>query len=161
MKFEAVIENRRVEVVDLGEGVFQVNGKKCHVDVCVLESGLYSLIIDGASYEVAVRDEKRNSVVEVGAHLIPVKLEDPFTSKSTKGKDAIEGAVTLASPMPGRVVSIKVEVGSDVKEGAGVIVVEAMKMENELHAPKTGKIKSVHVKVGDAVESGQDLVVIE
>jgi biotin carboxyl carrier protein len=63
--------------------------------------------------------------------------------------------------MPGRVVGIKVEVGRAVKEGEGVVLVEAMKMENELHSPKDGRVKSILVKVGDAVEGGQDLVIIE
>ena len=58
-------------------------------------------------------------------------------------------------------VGLKVQAGQAVKEGEGVVLAEAMKMENELHAPKDGKVKSILVKVGDAVEGGQDLVVIE
>ena len=161
MKFEAMIEGRSVMVEEVSANVYKINGVEKKVDVLVLGPGLYSLIVDGVSHEVAVRDDKKGKIVEVDAHLIPVKLLDPWAPKSAAGKDSIEGEVTLTSPMPGRVVSIKAEVGAAVEEGAGVIVVEAMKMENELQSPKTGKIKSILVKVGDAVESGQDLVIIE
>jgi biotin carboxyl carrier protein len=127
----------------------------------VIEDGVYSLIVDGHSHEVAVREDKKGFTIEIGAHAIPVKLEDPFKAKSASGKGGLEGEAVIASPMPGRVVGLKVDVGQTVKEGDGVVLVEAMKMENELHAPKEGKVKSILVKVGDAVEGGQDLVVIE
>lgn len=161
MKFEAVIESsgRRIEVEFLEEGRFRVAGIERQVDIGVIAPGVYSLIVDGQSHEVVVRDDKKRFLVESGAHLIPVKLVDP--SKASQVKDAVEGEAVITSPMPGRVIGIKVEVGSSVKEGEGVAVVEAMKMENELHAPKAGKVTKVLVKVGDTVESGQDLLVIE
>ena len=161
MKFEAMIGGRSVAIEEVSASVYLINGVEKSVDISVLGPGLYSLIVNGVSFEVAVREDKKGKIVEVDAHLIPVKLLDPWAPKLAAGKDSIEGEVTLASPMPGRVVSIKAEVGTAVEEGSGVIVVEAMKMENELQSPKTGKIKSLLVKVGDAVESGQDLVVIE
>ncbi|QQR79862.1 MAG: acetyl-CoA carboxylase biotin carboxyl carrier protein subunit [Deltaproteobacteria bacterium] len=161
MKYEAMIEGRSVMIEEVSPTVYKINGVEKAVDVLVLGPGLYSLLVDGQSHEVAVREDKKGKIVEVDAHLIPVKLLDPWAPKAAAGKDGIEGEVTLTSPMPGRVVSIKAEAGAAVEEGAGVIVVEAMKMENELQSPKTGKIKAVLVKVGDTVESGQDLVVIE
>jgi len=63
--------------------------------------------------------------------------------------------------MPGKVVKVLVAVGDEVKSGQGVIVVEAMKMENELKSPKDGKVKTVAVKEGQAVEAGQSLVTLE
>ena len=164
MKFVALVDggsHRRIEIEKIEDGKFRIDGKECEVSVEVIEDGVYSLIVDGRSYEAAVRDEKKGFVVDIGAHSIPVKLEDPFRPKSASSKGGVEGEAVIASPMPGRVVGIKVEVGQVVKEGEGVILVEAMKMENELHSPKDGKIKSILVKVGDTVEAGQDLVVIE
>jgi biotin carboxyl carrier protein len=67
----------------------------------------------------------------------------------------------VQSPMPGKVVKVLVAVGDEVKSGQGVVVVEAMKMENELKSPKDGKIKAVAVKEGQAVEAGQSLVTLE
>ena len=71
------------------------------------------------------------------------------------------GASSVQSPMPGKVVKVLVAVGDEVKSGQGVVVVEAMKMENELKSPKDGKVKAVAVKEGQAVEAGQSLVTLE
>lgn len=163
MKFEAVVGSagKRVAVERLDEKRFSIGGKECAVNVEVLEAGVYSFIVDGHSYEVAVREERKGMVVEIGAHAIPVRLQDPSEVKSSGGKEAIGGEAVIVSPMPGRVIGIKVEAGQVVKEGEGIILVEAMKMENELHAPKGGTVKKIVVKVGDAVEAGQELVTIE
>jgi biotin carboxyl carrier protein len=164
VKFIALVDggsNRRIEIEKIEDGKFRIDGKEREVSVEVLEDGVYSLIVDGQSYEAAVRQEKKGFVVDIGAHTIPVKLEDPFKAKTAGAKGGVEGEAVIASPMPGRVVGLKMTVGQAVKEGEGVVLVEAMKMENELHSPKDGKIKSILVKVGDAVEGGQDLVVIE
>ena len=136
-------------------------GEDVHeVSIDLISDGVYSILCDGRSYEIAVREEKKNFVVEMGKHLFPVKIQDPFAAKGKSGGSA-EGENVVDSPMPGRVVGIKVAVGQAVKEGEGIILVEAMKMENELGSPKDGKIKSILVKVGGTVESGQDLIVIE
>ena len=163
MRFEAVVgaDKKRVRVERLEEGLFRVGDFERRVDAAVLEPGVYSLIVDGQSYEVSVRDEKKGFTVEIGAHLIPIRLEDPLQRRGEVLSPQQEGEAVIASPMPGRVVGIKLNVGQEVKEGEGIIVVEAMKMENELHAPKSGKVTKITVKVGDAVEAGQDLVTIE
>lgn len=161
MKFDAIVgAGKKISVERLDDRRYLVGDRERNVDVEVIEPGVYSLIVDGESYEVSVREEKKGFVVEVGPHAIPVKLQDPSQSQSA-GSAGVEGEATVTSPMPGRVVGIKVEIGQAVKEGEGVVLVEAMKMENELHAPKDGKVKQIAVKVGDAVEAGQDLVVIE
>jgi biotin carboxyl carrier protein len=160
MKYDILIGTEKITIEE-ADGGFLVNGVKKEVNVEVLEPGVYSLIVDGRSYEVAVRDEKKGFSVEFESHLIPVKIEDPFKPKGAAGVAAGEGEAVITSPMPGRIVGIKVELGQMVKEGDGVILVEAMKMENELHALKSGKVAKIEVKVGDAVEAGQDLVTIE
>lgn len=163
MRFEAVIQSgsqNRIEIEQLAEGRFSVNGQELGVDWLALAPGLYSLIVDGNSWEVSVREEKKLFVVGVGAHQIRVRLEDPLKSRGEVASP-LEGGATISSPMPGRVVGIKGEVGQVVREGEGLILVEAMKMENELHAPKGGRITKIAVKLGDAVEAGQELVVIE
>lgn len=164
MRFEVIVDGgsqRKISIERIEGGKFRVGEEERAVAVEVIEEGIYSLIVDGQSYEVTVRQEKKGYLVEIGAHTIPVKIEDPFKARSAIGKGAFEGEAAISSPMPGRVVGLKVELGQSVKEGEGVVLVEAMKMENELHAPKDGKVKSILIKVGDAVEGGQDLVVIE
>ncbi len=165
MKTETIVGSgttgKKIEVERLEDGLYRVAGSQKSVSVEVLENGIYSLLIDGASYEVAVHEEKKGYTVEVGPHRLSVRIADPLRGAAVAGRDAIEGEAAITSPMPGRIVGIKVEVGQDVKEGDSVILVEAMKMENELHAPKSGKVKKISVKMGEAVEAGQDLVVIE
>ncbi len=128
-------------------------------DYRVLGPGHYSLLIDGRSYEVFVRSDKKGFLVEVDGHLIPVSPQGASGTAATAEEKG--GLQVICSPMPGRVIGIKVAVGDSVKSGQGIIVVEAMKMENELQASRAGKVISLKVKVGDTVESGQELVVIE
>lgn len=164
MRFRAVIDSGRsksLEIEQLEGGKFRVEGVERQVDIVVAERGVYSFLIDGASYEVSVRDEKGRFVVEVAGHLILVRLEDPLKRKVEGTSAHQEGEAVISSPMPGRVVGIKAQVGQPVKAGEGVILIEAMKMENDLHSPKTGTVKTISVKVGEAVEAGQELVVIE
>jgi biotin carboxyl carrier protein len=71
------------------------------------------------------------------------------------------GPLVMRAPMPGRVVKLLAKVGDEVKAGRGLLVVEAMKMENELRAPRDGRVQEIRVSEGTAVESGQDLFVLE
>ena len=73
----------------------------------------------------------------------------------------VGGVVSIDSPMPGKVIKLLKKEGDEVKEGEGVVVVEAMKMENELRTPKAGKVRDIKVKEGDAVEAGAKLATIE
>ena len=153
--------SRKLEIEQLEQGKFRVDGRERQVDFFQIAPGVYSILMDGVSHEVAVREEKRGTVAEIRGHLIPVCLEDSLKGAAKGAGPLHEGEAVITSPMPGRVVGIKAQVGQTVKAGEGVILVEAMKMENELHSPKEGKIKTISVKVGEAVEAGQELAVIE
>ena len=168
MKVHAIAGQQGFDL-DLGkDGVLLINGRTVQVDFRSLESGALSLLVDGRSYEVVVRCEtkagrsgKESYLVEIAGHLIPVRFAEPGKSGAGVQAEVEEGAGSIESPMPGRVVGIKVSVGQEVKMGEGIVLVEAMKMENELTAPKSGKVKEIKVKVGEAVEGGQLLLVIE
>lgn len=125
-------------------------------DYRILGPGHYSILVDGRSYEVFVRKEKNRYLVEVNGHLIPVEQKISLGSS-----DETAGPQSICSPMPGRVIGIKFQEGESVEAGEGVVIVEAMKMENELVTPKSGKIEKILVKVGTTVEAGQELVRIE
>jgi biotin carboxyl carrier protein len=109
-------------------------------------------VVDARKLAVAVRGETFAATVRDAR-----ALEVPALA----GKALAAGPATLRAPMPGRVVKLLVRVGDEVKAGAGVIVVEAMKMENELRAPRDGKLREFRVKEGEAVEAGQELCVVE
>lgn len=95
---------------------------------------------------------------------IPLKLVDArrkLAQAAVGTRAQATGPAAVKSPMPGKVVKVLVKPGDEVKSGQGVVVVEAMKMENELKTPRDGKIKDVKVSEGQAVESGQTLATVE
>jgi biotin carboxyl carrier protein len=93
---------------------------------------------------------------------VPVKLQSARAKVAGRAAAAPKsGPAAVQSPMPGKVVKLLVAVGDEVKSGQGVVVVEAMKMENELKAPRDGKVKAIAVKEGQAVEAGQTLASLD
>ncbi len=125
---------------------------------------VYSLIIDGQSHEVFVEpgDGVYDILVEGERHL--VRIEDERTRALSgltekEGKAVRETAIT--APMPGLVVKVVAEPGQEVKAGQAVVILEAMKMENEVRTPRNGRVKAVNVTAGQPVERGQVLAVIE
>ena len=89
-------------------------------------------------------------------------MEDPRSLKGRKGAGAgVDGPRAVKAPMPGRVVRVLVGVGDEVAEQQGVVVIEAMKMQNELKSPKAGRVVRVAAVVGETVGSGDVLVVVE
>jgi biotin carboxyl carrier protein len=100
--------------------------------------------------------------VSIAGHNLAVEVtEARLDTTAGSGRVAASGPVSLRAPMPGRVVKLLVKAGEAVKAGQGVLVVEAMKMENELKAPRDGVVKQLHAAEGAAVEAGQDLARIE
>ena len=135
-----------------------LDGHPVEVDVAVA-GGRLSLLIDAHSYEVAV--ERRGAghvVVHVNGSEVPVAVGR--RGAAVPGAAAIGPAAVIA-PMPGRIVKLLVKAGDLVAARQGVIVVEAMKMENELRAPKAGTVREVRVVEGVLVEAGATLAVIE
>lgn len=119
-----------------------------------------SLIIEGAQHEVVVRalGDGRYQVASARG-LVVVDVVDPLThlARVTHGGDAAAGAGRTTAYMPGRVVGLLVGVGDTVEPGQGVLVLEAMKMENEIAAERGGVLRRFFVEEGEAVESGDEL----
>lgn len=137
-----------------------VDGKQHLVDVHKLEGDFYSLVSEGISYEVSVEQDGGGYAVRHGAAEQRVRLVDPGR-EARESRETAAGPQELTSMMPGKVVRVLVGEGDPVKEGQGVLVVEAMKMENEVASPKDGVVRSIVVEAGQAVESGAPLAVIE
>ena len=162
MFFEARVDGStvRVEVRARGEGYsVSLDGRPLEVDAVGLNSGLTSLLLDGRSYEVAVEPEPDGLRVHFPGGSVRVELADASHAASSKSRSA-SGPTRLTAPMPGRVVRVLVARGASVEAGQGVVVVEAMKMENELRAPRAGRVDQVAVREGQAVEAGALLLVI-
>ena len=119
----------------------------------------YTITVNGVSYDVTV-DEKGNGGASVAPSAAPaVKAAAPAPAAAPA--KAAQGNISVTAPMPGKVLAVKVNVGDSVQSGAPVLVLEAMKMENDIVAPKDGKVVAINVKVGDSVESGAVLVSLE
>jgi biotin carboxyl carrier protein len=96
----------------------------------------------------------------VGSHEFAVELETA-RADSAAARRAPAGAARLLAPMPGRIVRVLAEAGQQVEAGQGLVVMEAMKMENELRAPRAGRVAEVHALEGQTVETGALLAVVE
>ena len=141
-----------------------LDGQELLVDLLRVDSSLYSLLIGGRSYEVDLLEVEDAFMVLVDGQpfLVEIQDEQERRLRAAVGKEMVRAAKrTVAAPMPGKVVKLLVKPGDAVKAGDGVIVVEAMKMENELKAPAPGTIKEIRVAEGKTVSPGEVLVVIE
>jgi biotin carboxyl carrier protein len=126
------------------------------------QNGVLSLLLNGKSYEVKQETAGAETNIVVGHERFSVALRDPRSFRSRRGSGAPEqGIRKINAPMPGKIVRLLAGVGSAVKAGESVIVIEAMKMQNELKAPKSGVVKKINVAEGAAVEAGQTLAEVE
>lgn len=154
-----------VGVEALGPGVYQVwvGGRTVRVDAYRQDHGTLSLLLDAASYTATL--DRRDAVVHVrvrdGHFPIEILDERRLRMRRPPVKASAAGKQVLCAPMPGKVVKVLVRAGDAVREGQGLLVVEAMKMENEVRSPKDGKVAEVHVREGQAVEGGARLAAVE
>lgn len=143
-----------------------VNGREYDVEVAEPEASSLSLLIDGRPHEMAIDDGPGGEyAVHLGRDTIRTAVingrePSPVAAASAVGRHKT-GAVPLIAPMPGKVVRVLVSVGDEVGERDGLVVVEAMKMENELKAPKRGRVKELLVQEGVSVEAGRVLAIVE
>jgi acetyl/propionyl-CoA carboxylase alpha subunit len=162
MKYVTNINGKEfiVEVVD--EKHIIVNGQKMEVDFAsVSGQPVYSIIIGGKSYEAYVNPGDENWEVLLRGHFFPAKVEDEREKRlraAGGGKAAEGGEYHLRAPMPGLVVAVTVSEGQKVEKGQVLVILESMKMQNELKSPKEGMISRVKVKVGDRVEQKTTMV---
>jgi biotin carboxyl carrier protein len=121
------------------------------------EPGVFSAIDDGASYEIRVS----GSEVVVNGHRFHFEIQDPRQWKRSGGAALANAPAAILAPMPGKVVRVLVSVGDLVAAGQGIVVVEAMKMQNELKAPRAGRVTSIQAAPNDSVNGGAVLALIE
>ena len=165
MKFEAELGGETIAIEVTGtEGRYRVcvGGAAAEVDARPAAEGIWSLLIGSVSHVVDVSERDGVSIVEVDGETYHIRIEEEtrYIIRTRGGKAEASGQV-LKAPMPGKVVHVDVDVGQTVKPGDGLVVLEAMKMENEFRAVVAGRVKEIRVAVGQAVNPGDTLVVIE
>lgn len=166
MKFVVSLEDRveQVEVIEAdGSYRLTIGDQTWVVDARLTAEGIYSLLIDGVSYAVDVTDEEGVCTVHVGAAAWAMRVEEAtrHALRTSAGAGAAHGGQTLTAPLPGKITHVAVKPGDRVQRGDTLLVIEAMKMENEFRASAAGTVAQVRVHSGQAVNAGDVLVVIE
>ena len=163
MKYHVTIDGQARSVEVRGTQV-TVDGEEYDVDLVPSHDGtVHSLIVGGAPHRVAATGGRGRWDLLLGGHRVRAEVVDARTMavREMMGRGAQpSGPGPVVAPMPGLVIRLEVSEGDVVEEGQGVIIVEAMKMENELVAEGAGVVETVHVREGDAVEKGQLLVTL-
>jgi biotin carboxyl carrier protein len=160
--FDATVGDRVVQVeVRGGDGRYTVvlDGSPIRVDAATAGHPFASLLVEGVSHEVAVEKRPEGYVVHLPGDAVSVSLREAAAGTSPEAP-RVDGPFRLTAPMPGRVVRVLEAPGADVVAGQGLVVIEAMKMENELRSPRAGRVREVAVREGQAVEAGALLAVV-
>ena len=162
MTFDATVGGRSVRVEVRGaNGRYTVvlDGSPIEVDLVATGHLFASLLVDGESHEVGVERRPGGYIVLFPGDAVTVALAEAGRGVSPAVPRA-HGPARLIAPMPGRVVRVLEAPGTDVAAGQGLVVIEAMKMENELKSPRAGRLQEVAVREGQAVEAGALLAVV-
>jgi len=165
MIYEVIIAGKtyRVELQRAEAGwQCKLDGRELPLDVTAAQSGVLSLLLNGKSYEVKQELTGTDTNIVVGNERFSVALRDPRSLRSRRAAGTAEyGVRKITAPMPGKIVRVLAGEGTAVQAGQSVIVIEAMKMQNELKAPKAGVVKKINVAEGAAVDAGQTLAEVE
>ena len=131
------------------------------VDAREVEPGVYSILIDGRSYEVTLEADGDGYAAGVNGRRYAIQVRDPRKLARARAPLDAGGRQTISSPMPGKVVRLLARQGDQVAAGQGLLVVEAMKMQNEIRSPKSGRVAAIRVAAGAAVVGGETLAEVE
>ncbi len=165
MKYTTFVGEKAYQVDVGANNTVLIDGESHAVDFRGIDgTTLFSLLIDNRSWEVLVERTGDEYRVLINGELYVVNVQDERTRKLAKaeGKGGpVAGEIYIKAPMPGLVRAVNVGPGDAVIARQGVVILEAMKMENELRVPRVGVVKEIRVKPGDKVDQGQVLVVIK
>jgi len=164
MKLEIELggKTRNVELTRIGERVQCVlDGQLVEADVVEVSPSVFSVLIGGQSFEARVEPAAAGLRVVVGAHEYAAAIRDPRQWRRHRGA-AVEakGRQQAIAPMPGKVVRVLVKAGDAVEAGQGLVVIEAMKMQNEVRSPKRGTVERLLVSEGQTINAGEVLAIV-
>jgi biotin carboxyl carrier protein len=160
---EANAKPHRLELERLADGWdCRLDGQEIDVNVVVPRRDVLSLLVNGRSYEIKRERTPTDLHIWVGSKRFTIELRDPRSLRSRQKSAGDEaGPRKILAPMPGRVVRLLVAENSVVEAGQGIVVVEAMKMQNEIKSPKKGVVKKISAVAGAAVNPGDVLAIVE
>jgi biotin carboxyl carrier protein len=165
MTYEIAIDGtkHRLEIArDETHWTCTLDGEPLELDAVLARQNVVSVIINGACYEVKREQTPLDLHMWVKNMRFKAEVSDPRSLRSRRAAaGATAGPAKLVAPMPGKVVRIVAQENSPIEAGQGVLVVEAMKMQNELKAPKSGIVRRILVTEGTAVNAGDVLAIVE
>src|ERR1700739_4281135 len=154
----------RIRTVDYrpGETTVSLDGTDMEVHAQILRPGVLSLIVEGCAWRIVLEDDSNEPAVHVAGERIVYRVDDPRSLKARRAQTVgADGPQGICASLPGRVVRVLAQPGEIIEAHQGVVVIEAMKMQNELKAPKGGRVAELRVAAGDTVAAGDVLAVIE
>ena len=161
MKYITTIDDKVFEIEVVDERHIRIGDRLVEVDFeSVSGQPVFSMILDGKSYEAFVYQGEEDWEVLIRGRQYQVNVEDEREKrlKTAGGSDVSGGEFHLKAPMPGLVVAVLMEEGQEVKKGQVMLILESMKMQNELKAPRDGIMGRIRVKAGESVEQKQTLL---
>ena len=165
MTYEVVIDGttHRVELSrEEGKWECRLDGRPVSVDAVLSRHDVLSLVIDGSAFEVKREVTPTDLHLWVGSARYTAAVRDPRSLRARKDARAgAQGTKKVLAPMPGRVVRLLVAEMAEVQAGQGLLVIEAMKMQNELRSPKKGVVKRILAAEGATVNAGEVVAIVE
>ncbi|GAB4310359.1 MAG: acetyl-CoA carboxylase biotin carboxyl carrier protein subunit [Phototrophicales bacterium] len=160
-KYVTILNGEQYEVEIDKDGNILLNGERREVDFLALGPSLYSIITDYKSLEVVIDDEAGNVSVLMGGRLYETQVLDERALLMAMRKGGLGGGSgEVHAPMPGLIVAVPVEIGQEIQQGQTVVILESMKMQNELKSPIDGVVQAINVTAGQTVDKNAILVVI-
>lgn len=165
MKYEIHISGKKriVELTrDSDRWQISLDGQLLDADAVEIAPHTLSILLNGESHEVHITSAPDGSLkIQTGHHEFAAEVVDPRAWSGRRHAHAeLEGRQQVLAPMPGKVIRVLVKVGDTVEAGQGLLVVEAMKMQNEIRSPKSGTIERLLAKEGQPVNAGETLCIV-
>jgi biotin carboxyl carrier protein len=169
MKFEVQLDSpagKKKHIVELekdGSGYkISLDGEPVDADVVLAAPYAVSVLLNGTAFELHIAPSPDGTYkAQTGPHEFIADVRDPRAWRGRHGSGVeAEGRQQILAPMPGKVIRLLVKAGDEVEAGQGLVVVEAMKMQNEIRSPKKGKVERLQAQEGQAVNAGDVLCVV-
>jgi biotin carboxyl carrier protein len=164
MLYDIIIDGKNYRLdLNQAEGRWscRLDGRELQVDAVLISHDVLSLRIGNRAYEIKSEHVANELYLWVGSERFAVEVRDPRLLRGRTRAAEAHGPKKIVAPMPGKVVRLLTRQGDEVEQGAGVAVVEAMKMQNEIKSPKKGRVQQILVSEGAAVNAGDVLAIIE
>ena len=165
MNYEVRIDDKLFHLeLDRSEGQWhcKLNGTAINIDAVLTRMNVLSILLEGKAYEIKRELTTNGLHLWVGSSRYSAEVRDPRSLRHRKdGTAGNKGPQMLTAAMPGKVVRVLLQEGAQVEAGQGILVVEAMKMQNEIKSPKAGRIQKIMVATSDAVNAGDLVAIVE